>query len=847
MYWPGAPPGAAEAMIGPTWGQTLGYGLGGAYSLYSGFNNLFSGGNWANYLGGGIQVAGGAAMGASALGLAGSMSWLGPVGAIAGLAGGLISSLFGGKDPDDDADLHVRFGYPADRWKKEFFEGRPEWTTAIKGYGTAPGYSEGLLSINIKKGDTKGNWDSEVEKAVTQYYDAWFSGLSETMQEKIAQAMLENPFQFHENDYEKWFKEGGEQGLQKTIEKINEELFKHYADVFRESTIEDIEKTYSKYLAYFTSGFKDQMKSAISGVKSADELAEISSQYVSTIQQAASIIDQLEYMAMDETEQRLHDINAQFDQMRATLEALGVDLSKVTLLEEQRQQQIQQVIQSQEEQVASIIDQLEYMAMDETEQRLHDINAQFDQMRATLEALGADLSKVTLLEEQRQQQIQQVIQSQARAATDAAFDAVQRAIQAAAQESERAITSAYEARRKSLEAQIESARAARDVANESLDSLRDIFDLLKDQIADLRGDAGAGMTPAQGLAFIDQSIATARATGYMPDRDALSEAIAAARSGLRAENYATSFELRRDRLVLAGKLGDLQSLVGKQMTVAERHLDVAEDQLDLLKSQLEQARVQYEEELARNQAYYDQILENAQQQIDTLRGIDNGVLSVSKAINNLATAIREEAAASAAAAAASAAASISANNIREEAAASAAASISANNSIDSLIKNAYASIGRIGFGNTVDTIDQEGYNYWKTQLESGAITVEHFNDAFKYAVDKYIAEKPNDPYSQYMKSVRGYASGGYYPGGLALVGEEGPELINFKNPGMVYTAEQTAAILSGGGSGVASELRQLREENRAQARAIAQLQSRIARMLERWDADGLPEERVVTA
>jgi TP901 family phage tail tape measure protein len=45
-----------------------------------------------------------------------------------------------------------------------------------------------------------------------------------------------------------------------------------------------------------------------------------------------------------------------------------------------------------------------------------------------------------------------------------------------------------------------------------------------------------------------------------------------------------------------------------------------------------------------------------------------------------------------------------------------------------------------------------------------------------------------------------YATGGQYAGGLALVGEEGPELINFNQSGYVYTAQETAGILSSSGS-----------------------------------------------
>lgn len=44
-----------------------------------------------------------------------------------------------------------------------------------------------------------------------------------------------------------------------------------------------------------------------------------------------------------------------------------------------------------------------------------------------------------------------------------------------------------------------------------------------------------------------------------------------------------------------------------------------------------------------------------------------------------------------------------------------------------------------------------------------------------------------------------HANGGI-ASGWSLVGEEGPELVNFTNPGRVYTAEQTAAALSGKGN-----------------------------------------------
>lgn len=52
---------------------------------------------------------------------------------------------------------------------------------------------------------------------------------------------------------------------------------------------------------------------------------------------------------------------------------------------------------------------------------------------------------------------------------------------------------------------------------------------------------------------------------------------------------------------------------------------------------------------------------------------------------------------------------------------------------DDLVSNAYKSVGRAGFGTGATQIDQPGFNYWKSQLESGAITPDDFATAFSAA------------------------------------------------------------------------------------------------------------------
>ena len=83
------------------------------------------------------------------------------------------------------------------------------------------------------------------------------------------------------------------------------------------------------------------------------------------------------------------------------------------------------------------------------------------------------------------------------------------------------------------------------------------------------------------------------------------------------------------------------------------------------------------------------------------------------------------------------------------------------------------------------------------------------------------------------------ASGGAYGGGMALVGERGPELIDLNTSGQVYNASQSANIIGGE---VAGEIRALREEVsllRYEARSTAVNTSKIAKLQDNWDVRGL--------
>ena len=80
--------------------------------------------------------------------------------------------------------------------------------------------------------------------------------------------------------------------------------------------------------------------------------------------------------------------------------------------------------------------------------------------------------------------------------------------------------------------------------------------------------------------------------------------------------------------------------------------------------------------------------------------------------------------------------------------------------IDRWIKDAYSGIGRTGFGNDVSNIDEGGFNFWSNYASTPGMTQDTFNKSFNNSVNQYVAQKPDDPLTQY---VQNYQSGAPSP------------------------------------------------------------------------------------
>jgi phage-related tail protein len=241
-----------------------------------------------------------------------------------------------------------------------------------------------------------------------------------------------------------------------------------------------------------------------------------------------------------------------------------------------------------------------------------------------------------------------------------------------------------------------------------------------------------------------------------------------------ATSYTSSYEQKLAQMQLGGQLSSLRGVAQDQKTTAELQLEVAQQMIDELGAQAESTNAFYQEQLI-----------YAQDQINELKGLNGSVLTVAGAVDALGSAIS-------------------------------ASKMQSSNGLAEKVNALYLEIlGR--------NADAAGLADWTTR----GISIEEIRAGI-------IG-------SQEAKA-RGYATGGAYPGGLAMVGEQGAELINFNRPGQIYTAGQTAEILGGGS--LAAEIQGLRTDIQAQSRSNAQIQIRTAKVLERWETNGLPEVRL---
>lgn len=342
------------------------------------------------------------------------------------------------------------------------------------------------------------------------------------------------------------------------------------------------------------------------------------------------------------------------------------------------------------------------------------------------------------------------------------------------------VDKAYSALERATEAQRKVLDVSRTAAAEAVSMWGRVVDIAHDAVIALRGEVAstAAMQAAQGWVFIESAVQRVLAGGQAPDSDALGEAIAAARGGLNANNYATQYELDRDRLILAGQLATLEAAGGKQLSAAQLQQQALDQQITQLDEQLD---------------YW-------QEQIALSRGEIEATLSVAQALRDLRNAMVTKG-----------------DNIKSpvqvdgpvDGGASWGGSSGGTQVAQPARYNRVISLATAGVAYepivdqaVIDRLDRLAPVY---HAFDGTGDLPGLFDAFRAAGgtlhDLHLLSGFYE--SDWVKAaasvgIPAFAGGGNHLGGWAVVGEQGPELA-YMPPARIYTASDTRSMLRAGG------------------------------------------------
>nr|WP_314582318.1 phage tail tape measure protein [uncultured Pseudomonas sp.] len=392
---------------------------------------------------------------------------------------------------------------------------------------------------------------------------------------------------------------------------------------------------------------------------------------------------------------------------------------------------------------------------------------------ATLFALQGQADAYYDVLEARMQQATQVLAEAQAAMLNGAMATLQRA----AKREQDALADAYAARTASLNASLATSQSA-------VSSLTSMATNLTSALRTLQGqsDAATSVLYGQATATLESAAAIARAGGSLANFQGLDQAVSTV-AGNSAGRYTDWLSFARDQGRSTALINELSITAGDQLTNAEKSVKSLQDQLNLSKKA-------YDFQVKAIQSQLDL----AQAQLDGINGIDNTLMSLAEALKQFSEAV----------------------GVARPGGTGAV-------NADSLIDAAYkAVLGRAP--------DKAGADYWKQQLGSGSLNSNNLASAISQAgaangesintaYQNILGRAPDAAGLAYWQQqvaagnisdlnaairaaamangqIPAFASGGQYLGGKALVGEQGPEIIDFAQPGYVYNARQTAGMLS---------------------------------------------------
>jgi hypothetical protein len=407
----------------------------------------------------------------------------------------------------------------------------------------------------------------------------------------------------------------------------------------------------------------------------------------------------------------------------------------------------------------------------------------------------------------------QMLANEAVAQAEATFATVQRSIQARKE----VITRSFNEIMETIQNRIEA-------ANENVSVSQGILGSLEGA-----SSARIGMSRGAGLSYLRELRGASRITDEKMLDEAL-QAVADPSEGL----YKNFTDYQRD-------FADQSNLIRELEEKARYQLSTDEATLLAIQNEAEAAQSRYDEQIAN----LDDQLEAAQNQINTLRGIDTSVMSVEDAVSKLDVTISQAMAAQTQAISAALAAAAAASSAQQFINNSGGVGSSGTSGTQ---QNEQSFADKYGTGGTYkgyDLAELRGSGDLKsaagmlgigTSGKSGAQIQQEIANASGLAVNLDNATRNQK-----------FAMGGMFGGGVRMVGERGPEL-EATGPSRIFSTKQTAELFRN--PELVEEVRSLRAEVAGLRSESRQLQASNSKYVKRnydinrkWDTEGLPATR----
>lgn len=388
---------------------------------------------------------------------------------------------------------------------------------------------------------------------------------------------------------------------------------------------------------------------------------------------------------------------------------------------------------------------------------------------------------------------------------ESAFSALSNSIQA---EKDR-LQKEYESKRKEFS---DSAAAA----TSALQASKSVFDMFSNALTSIRP-----LTRTAAESVLRKAL---NSSNLSEDPVGLQNAISVL-SQDNSKQYASALAMQREQARVGNLMSDVKDKARAQVstqTLILNSINANIDQLDL----------QHKESIK----VLDDQLAAAKSQLDVLKGINATMLSVADALTAFNKA--SDSAKNPEAASAKVINDTYNKYLKRDADAPGLkfwmSSLASGNSLSNVV-NSIASSNESKVQNLYETLlnrtgESAGVDFWTTALNNG-VSLDSIRNSFL-----------NSP--EYLKKVRGYSTGGDHAGGLAWVGESGPELVNI-GPSNIVNSTNSLKMLQDNAD-VAALLKQLvesftQQSSMQESRDVAVI-TRLRELVgyaKRWDLEGL--------